>query len=396
MPPEFSFKAFVSALISEIKAKMKVYGAAGFNTVYIGGGTPSLVPAENVELLCNELKPFLRSVIPSSGNSLKNPGYEWTVEMNPSDISREMLLSWQEGGVSRLSLGIQSFDEKVLDAVFRRNSPEENFSALNFISCYWKGDLSVDFIAGLPSQTADSLLEDIKAVLNFSPSHISLYQLSLEEKTPLWEMVSAGKIILPSEDESADIWFAGKNFLEGNGFRRYEISNFSRPGFESKHNLTYWRLNSFIGAGPGASGTLVSGNTCIRYENTRDVGRWLSFWLDYSGGLFSGESGDGRRDVPMEVQCVSSADFALETLMMGLRLCSGINADSFSRRFGVDIYSCVGTTLDKWAERGRLRIEGGRVFLTEEGLLFLNRFLCDCAEEIDSKRNLFPSGESRP
>ena len=373
LPECFSFDEFVSALSVEIEAKKKLYGASGFDTVYIGGGTPSLIPEKNAEDLCR--------IIDLSGAKRI---CEWTVEMNPGDITPEKLSVWQDGGVSRLSLGIQTFDRKILNAVSRRNSPEENHRALDFISGYWKKDLSVDFIAGLPFQTEASLLDDLGLVMDYSPSHISLYQLSVEEGTPLAEKVGAGAMPLPSEDEASGIWFAGKKFLEDSGFIRYEISNFSRPGFESRHNLTYWRLNSFIGAGPGASGTLVRGDSCIRFENTKNIAEWLSFWKNYSGSVcFCGDSGLALpEDIPMETCKISVQDFVLETIMMGMRLSSGIDMKVFFERFGTDIFSCIGNVLDKWAGRGMIRIEGGNIFLTEEGSMFLNRFLLDCAEEI--------------
>lgn len=417
-PAGFSFESFVTALLNEINLKMRVYAADGFSTVYIGGGTPSLLPAKNVAALCGGLRrlapgqDFLRAKKPGRALSAHAGSgsecaarTEWTVEMNPGDVTQDALAAWAGGGANRLSLGIQSFNEKTLASVRRRNSPEENYRALDAVSREWRGGLSVDLIAGLPFQTEQSVLHDLSSVLEFSPEHVSLYQLSLEERTPLFSLArnkkAAGRggeaAFLPSEDEAADMWLAGKDFLEARGFVRYETSNFALPGFESKHNETYWRLNSFIGAGPGSAGTLVAGNRCFRFDATRDIDRWLSFWRDFpvdayddaSALLCGGEAETDRPvrfppDAPVEISEIPAPDFAFETIMMGMRLSSGMSNKDFHRRFGADMFSFVGKTLEKWMERGMLVVDGDNVRMTEEGSLFLNAFLVDCAAEIDT------------
>ncbi len=369
----FFTERFIKALINEIRAKMFLYAASGFSTVYIGGGTPSLIPVEQVSLLCD----FIKRV-----SSTKKPSaFEWTVEMNPSDVTEQLLSAWARGGANRLSLGIQCLSDKALSALGRRGTAAQSIEALALASALWKGDISLDLIAGLPFQSASSITQDISELLEFKPAHVSLYQLTVESETSLFKLIEEGSIILPDEDESAEIWNAGKDVLCRAGFSRYEVSNFAIGGHESLHNMTYWRVNSFIGAGPGASGTLVEGNSCLRLENTKDIESWLLFWENKE------EAGDlewtkGALDeAPIRFERIEPRDFALETLMMGMRLSKGIRDEDFLARFSLSLDECFGGTIKKWERDGKLKREGGRTALTEEGLLFLNTFLVECFEE---------------
>ena len=370
----FSFDSFIKALLNEIKAKQAIYAADGFSTVYIGGGTPSLIPPKSVLALCDCVR-RINAATP----------VEWTVGMNPADVAAPLLKAWSDGGANRLSLGVQSFSDKTLKAVGRRGNSAQNIAALALASSMWRGDISVDLIAGLPCQTCESLQDDIAAALAFNPEHVSLYQLALEEGTPLFALNADGAVPLPDDDEAALIWNAGKESLVNAGFFRYEVSNFALLGHESRHNMAYWRLDSFIGAGPGASGTLVSGNTCTRLENTKSIDEWLAFWGDEENARVLAELGTCALDrAPERVDQVDPADFAFETLMTGMRLTRGIDEAEFSGRFAEGLDGLFGATLQKWEEAGRLKREGGRVALTEDGLLFLNAFLLECLDELKS------------
>ena len=370
----FSFERFANALLNEIRAKQAIYGAKGFSTVYVGGGTPSLIPHGYVSSLCEGIRQISSA-----------PPLEWTVEMNPADVTAEKLKAWRDGGASRLSLGVQSFSVKSLKAIGRRGSRDESIAALSLASSIWEGDISVDLIAGLPCQSVASLRKDIEAALTFNPAHVSLYQLALEEGTPLFALNADGAVSLPDDDEAAIIWNAGKDMLVNAGLSRYEVSNFALKGHESRHNMAYWRLNSFIGAGPGASGTLARGDACTRFENTKDIERWLLFWENEGSDEASLPEKHELNKAPMRIEQVGRADFAFETLMMGMRLTCGISEADFSARFPEGLDGLFGAALQKWERAGRLKREGGRVALTEEGLLFLNAFLLECLDELKQK-----------
>jgi oxygen-independent coproporphyrinogen-3 oxidase len=254
----------------------------------------------------------------------------------------------------------------ILSGVGRRGSRRSNLEALERIHKLWKGRLSLDLIAGLPGQTRDVLIKDIEEILSFKPDHISLYALTIEDGTPLAKkMASPEPPAVPAEEVSDELWISGRDFLESRGYRQYEVSNFALPGFESEHNRTYWTMNSWIGIGPSASGTVFMGDIAIRKTNTTDIRKWLS---------------DPANSFDLEI--LSRQDCIKEFLMMGMRLAEGIDRKSFKDRFGTDILELTGDTVRAWQKRKLLVAGNDRIALNRKGLLLLNRFLDDCLEEM--------------
>ena len=356
----------VDGLCREITWWQERFRIEAWKTVYIGGGTPSLLSHGNIARLCAKIDTCEKKGLSSYS--------EWTIEANPEDITGEWLRACTEAGINRLSIGVQSLDDACLAAVNRRGSAEKTLAALALVSRIWKGRLSLDMIAGLPGQTAQTLVEDLSRIQAFGPDHLSLYSLTVEDGTPLSRKVR-GKNgpILPNEDEATDIWLAGRDYLRANGFTQYEVSNFCRAGSESRHNLTYWNLESYIGVGPGATGTIVKNDTATRYTDSRDIAQWLD---DPEKGRETEEIG---RDESLK-----------EVLLMGMRLASGIDKSAFRERFGYEILSCVPETAARWIRNGLLQDSGTSIALSPEGLLYLNRFLADCMKELDaviSQRN---------
>lgn len=341
------------ALICEISLRKKETGSQVWGTLYIGGGTPSLLSAGNLARL-------VRSAFPVSG--------EATIEANPGDVSAQWLEAAAAAGINRLSLGIQSLSDTVLAASGRRGSRAESLKALDLIHKHWAGDVSVDLIAGLPGQNTKTLEEDIDRLLSFQPEHISLYTLTVEDGTPLSRRLveaGAGEALIPDQDETARIWEHGRNCLIASGYRHYEISNFALPGKESQHNLVYWNLKSYAGAGPGATGTLVSGDHALRYTNRRDIEAYIK-----------------APGAAIDTETIGRRDFMIETLMMGTRLVEGLNRKRFQSRFNQDILELIEATARRWENRGLLLIDENQLALTPTGILFHNRFLEECLEEI--------------
>lgn len=323
---------------SEAKASL------AWDTVYVGGGTPSVLSPEEIYELARGIGPLA-------------PDGEWTVEANPEDLSPDWIDALASGGVNRLSLGIQSLTDRLLKAVGRRGSRETALRGLALARARWKGRLSLDLIAGLPGQTEEDLARDIAEALSFGPDHVSLYALTVEEGTPL-----AGRF-RPDEESSARLWLAGRDALEEAGLRQYEVSNFARPGSKSRHNLVYWRMGSWLAVGPSASGTEVSQDHARRYRNACDLERWA---IDPVGSA--------------ETEDVSRLELVEETMMMGFRLREGISRNRFRARFGTDILNLIGPAASRWADRGLLVADEGAVALTADGLALLNLFLADCME----------------
>jgi oxygen-independent coproporphyrinogen-3 oxidase len=348
---------FIGTLRREIKSRKEAYNISGWKTVYIGGGTPSLLEPEAIRELGRAITDFG----PVEG--------EWTIEANPEDLTADWLDACADSGVNRLSLGIQSMDDSILASVARRGNRKSNEAALNLARDRWSGDLSVDLIAGLPGQTKAGLLADVHDVLAFEPDHVSLYSLTVEDNTPLARRVAANTLTgLPDDDKAADLWLAGRDALGERGYRQYEVSNFARRGHESKHNMTYWNLDTYIGAGPGATGTVIAGDTAWRYTDSRDIAAWMA-----------------DPCAKADEEHIDRDDCIRESMLMGFRLLDGLSLAHFREQFGVYALDLVGETVGAWEQRGLAIVDEKKARLTTEGILFLNRFLEDCLMELDKK-----------
>lgn len=354
------YARLVRSLLREVDFRAEEYHVAAWDTVYIGGGTPSMLSPQEIASLARPL-----------ASRLDSAKSEFTVEANPEDVTSEWLSACAEAGINRLSLGIQSMDDGILRSVNRRGNAESNRRALELAHREWKGRLSVDLIAGLPGQTETRLLEDIAYVAEYGIDHVSLYSLTIEEGTPLARIVSgvtakpSDFLALPGDDESADIWIAGRDFLEKLGFIQYEVSNFAHIGCESAHNTTYWNLGSWIGAGPGSVGTISRADTATRLSDPPDVARWIE-----------------NPDSSQETETVVRGDCIKESILMGMRTTRGITLSRFKSRFGVDLLSLIPVTSGVWESRGMLTCTENRIALTHDGLLFLNSFLASCMDEL--------------
>lgn len=364
---------YIRALCNEALFYAQKYNIDSWKTIYVGGGTPSLLqPFQLVDLISG-----LKDVRPFAQNC------EITVEMNPDDITEELLAGAKQCGVNRISVGIQSLSDEVLKACGRRCTRKTSLSALNLIAEKWKGNFSVDLISALPFDDQIQFKKTLSEVAGFNPQHISLYSLTLEEETPLGKAVFSGKI--PYDYEKAEkLWIFGRNFLEKNGYKQYEVSNFAKSGFESVHNKTYWHLEDYIGIGAGATGTVYSPDfqkmelPGIRWTNTTDIDLYIEFW----NGKDTMQTTFGR------VQSIERLDFEtqeFEFLMMGFRLLQGISGKRYFERFGKDLKSRLGTVNEtgvfaEWQKKGLAKIvkKGDDEFysLSADGLMLLNQFLC--------------------
>ncbi len=341
-------KLLVRAINQEKNIRMEQFSISSWDTVYIGGGTPSLLTVEALSALTD---------------GLIGPAREATIEANPQDLNQAWLESCAAAGFSRLSLGIQSMNDLQLTSAGRRGTRAGNLSGLACAARYWRGDLSVDLISGLPDQSQEGLENDINEVLQYPCDHISLYALTLEDGTVLAERLKENNRSV--EETGERLWIAGRDQLEKKGFRQYEVSNFSRPGKESLHNSAYWEMRSWIGLGPGASGTIIQGDRGTRFTNCTDIERYLS-----------APAGSGT------IEELDRKTLIIESIMMGFRMNRGISRISFQNRFGVDILDCIGTTVQRWQKRNLIALNPERIALSGEGLLFLNRFVEECMEEI--------------
>jgi oxygen-independent coproporphyrinogen III oxidase len=348
--------AFVDRILAEIEAGLDREGIDAVPTLFIGGGTPTLLGA-----------PRLKRLLEGTLALCPTRPAEITVEANPESLSEAVVAALAEGGADRISLGLQSLNQRSRAAVCRIGSIESSIHALDLISKTFTGRFSVDLIAGLPFQDDSSLRSDIRRVLDSGAAHVSLYSLILEEGTPLAERAGSGVADLPDEERSDTLWIEGRDALEEAGLAQYEVSNFARPGEECRHNLRYWRMESWLGFGPAASGTLVdeAAGTARRVTVPPDVDAWLA------GKTVSTEEAIDRTALMEEI------------FMMGFRTLAGVDAVLFKRRFGEPIETFIGNTLASWRRRG---LAAEKIpALTREGLLFLDPFVLECLAEMETK-----------
>lgn len=325
-----------------------------WKTLYIGGGTPSLLAADDIYTLITSIR-----------REQKTPFTECTIEANPEDITPDWLAACRSSGVTRISIGVQSFNTAVLAANGRRGSKEKTVQALNTIKQAWTGDLSCDLIAGLTGQSAQSLADDVRHLIDYGVEHVSLYGLS--STTPLPQ---------EREDFIYELLQNSMQILVEKEYVRYEVSNFSyKDKHRSAHNEMYWNMEPYVGIGPTACGTLVYEHDdkgflfAERFEGIKDTYKWMHI--------------QNRADC-YKREDIDRKTFLEEVILMGFRLTEGIRRAAFIRRFGVDITMCIGKTLLRWEKKGQCCINSERVYLTDEGLLFLNRFLLEAFTELDT------------
>lgn len=357
----------VTASLRSLDALVERFEIDRFPTVYVGGGTP------------NALGPGpLAAVL--DGIAARNPrgAGEWTCELNPEFIDGGLLAMLADKGVDRISVGVQSFEAEVLAAAGRIAGPERIGQALALVRDGWRGRFSVDLIAGLPCQDEGSSERDCARALAFGPDHVSLYELQVEEGTPFSRAKADGSLSFPGDDERAEMFFRAAASLESAGLMRYEVSNFARPGAECLHNLVYWRLGDYVGVGPSAVSTMGGFEGPLARPGRSDGALRISF----------GKASEGFADDPLasaEVEDVSRADYAFETLMMAMRTREGIGAGLFDERFGAGPSEVLPGTIAKWEEYldqvgGGLRMKGG-------GMDLLNAFLVDASIELDGGKH---------
>ncbi|MGP1438677.1 MAG: radical SAM family heme chaperone HemW [Treponema sp.] len=342
------FKPYINCLLQDIQLFKELYSIDYFNTVYIGGGTPTLLLPEDIFHLAS-------SITKSQKEKIK----EFTIEGNPEDITQEHLIAFFKGGINRLSLGIQSFSNYVLKNENRRGSKKQTLKALEKVSLYWKGILSLDFIAGLHGQTCNSLLEDLKIASKIAPEHISLY-----------ELVSHYKQDEKTEMYNAKMWESGARYLEKENYIRYEVSNFSYNGqHECLHNLVYWNLDNYVGIGAGGTGNIINEDISgVRFTGITDLQHYLKI---------------KDRKKAYQWENVSKMDMLKDTIMMAFRLTKGLDRDRFNQRFGFDIVQMIPNTIEKWLEKKLLKIDKNFVTLERKGLFLLNSFLCEAFAELE-------------
>ena len=341
---EAKMTAYVKALCRDLKTNAPKCREYIVDTVFLGGGTPTMLPAYLLKELISKIYKYYNVA----------PNAEITAECNPVTGERELFARMHAAGINRLSIGLQSAHEKELKALGRLHNFE------TFLACFADAraagfdNISVDLMSGIPYQTPQSRLETIQKVLELKPEHISSYDLIIEEGTPFARRLDT--LPLPDEDASRQMYLEGVELLTQNGYAQYEISNFARAGYESRHNLKYWNCDEYLGFGVAAHSDFGG----ARFGNSRDIEAYIE-----------------GRDITEERGTPNQNERIAEYVMLRFRLCEGVDEEMFASRFGVSFEEMYGKKLTSFVASGLVCRENGKSYLTQEGMLVSNTILSE-------------------
>ena len=337
-----NIKKYIQAILKELEQyDLKKYN---ITTIYIGGGTPSAISSAYIVNILEKIKEKLEN------NNTEWKDIEITIEVNPGTVTKEKLQDYKSVGVNRLSIGLQTTNDNLLKIIGRIHTYEEFLETYKLAEEVGFKNINVDLMIGLPSQTIQDLKDSLNKVINLEPKHISTYSLILEENTVLEKLVESGKLILPDEDMERQMYWYVKNTLELNGYNHYEISNFAKEGFESKHNLNCWEQKQYIGLGLAASSYINN----ERYSNVGDMKKYLN--------------GSGK--IIEERQSIE--DTEKEYMLLGLRKTSGVNISKFKEKFACNPLFLFREELNKLVMDKLITVDTNNIKLTNKGLDFAN------------------------
>ena len=311
------------------------------DTIFFGGGTPSLLTPDEFRRICSEIR---------SSFDIQ-PDTEFTVEANPKTLSSDKLATFVQCGVNRLSIGLQSIHDNELKILGRIHNYDDFLKSYRLAQEFGIDNINIDLMYGIPEQTAESFGRTLVQVIGLSPRHISLYGLILEEGTPLFE--ARDRLIIPTEDEECDMYYLAANRLSSFGYSHYEISNYSKAGYECRHNLKYWRNEEYIGVGLGAHSYYLG----KRFSNSYDVNEYLS----------------GERAKYID----ENTDQAYEFVMLTLRLREGFSLSEYKLRFGTDFSVGREDAIKQLSRLGYIKLSRDRLSLTERGFYVSNSILTE-------------------
>lgn len=346
-----SAEACVDALLREIAASNDRLRCP-LESIYVGGGTPTVIGPVLLRRLLSGVQAFL------------GPDTEFTVEANPGTVSRETAAVLVESGVNRVSLGVQSFQDDELVLLGRAHTAAQAAQAVDELLARGLANISADLIYGIPSGTRQSWQDTLARTLAMPIRHLSCYALSIEPGTAIERDVRAGRLTEMQEAAQKDCYLAAIDAAQRAGMTQYEISNFSHPGFQCRHNLTYWHNEPYLGIGPGAASYLDG----VRRKNCPQLGAYLA------------AIGSGRRP-PAKTERLSVRKAMAETLMLGLRLTEGVDRTAFKDRFGADPLEAFPHSTSRYAGQGALLVTARAIRVNPQQFFVSNTILADILAE---------------
>ena len=347
---------YVQALCREIREERKSYVNYKIETIFLGGGTPSLLSGEQLDRILGTVFDAYQVA----------DDCEISMEVNPGTVTKEKLKAYKRAGVNRLSIGMQSAVEEELQSLGRIHSSEDAFDTYELAIKTGFNNINIDLMSAIPGQTKESWKESLKRILDLepAPAHVSAYSLIIEEGTPFFEKTPT----LPDEDTEREMYKITNDILSESGYLRYEISNYAKPGFACRHNCTYWERGSYAGFGIGAASLVEQ----VRFSNTRNLKDYLGKYLKNATVAIK----ENRQELSVEEQME-------EFMFLGLRMMRGVSAGKFSDLFGKNIEQVYPGIVEKYCRQGLLQKipEQGsgevRIALTERGIDVSNVIMAD-------------------
>ncbi|MEO2507107.1 radical SAM family heme chaperone HemW [Clostridium paraputrificum] len=337
---------YIEALLIELKEKIKAYKV---RSLFVGGGTPSYLNEENLSKLMKVIKNI---------NFIEDA--EKTIECNPGTVSEEKFNIMKDGGINRLSFGLQTTKNNLLKGIGRIHTFEAFKDNYNLARSVGFNNINIDMMFGLPNQSVKDWTDSLEEVAKLNPEHISAYSLIIEEGTPFYKLYNEDKLKLPSEEEEREMYKKCKDILIENGYHQYEISNYAKEGKECLHNEVYWMCDEYIGVGASSS-SYIDGK---RIKNIDDLREYIK------------RIGSGESIVDEEIINTKNDDIE-EFMFMGLRMNCGIEEEEFKRRFHTDIDNVYKDVIEGNINKGLLERKRGRIYLTDKGIELSNMVMSD-------------------
>ncbi len=349
---------YVQALCREMRDKSLVYRDRAVDTVFFGGGTPSLLLENEITMIMEKIKENFRLL----------PDAEITMEVNPKTVTKEKLFTYKRLGINRLSVGMQSANDEELKLLGRIHIWEDFLESWNMIREAGFKNVNIDIMSALPEQTCQSYQETLEKVLALRPEHISAYSLIIEEGTLFYQWYgpeSEGKASLPSEEADRAMYQMTEELLKKQGYHRYEISNYALPGFECRHNIGYWKRKEYLGLGLGTASLLEK-----KYEPTKEKEPWQRKMQRISNLTSMEEYLYSNKSWEKEITDLSTNDGMEEFMFLGLRMMEGISEEEFEEEFGISLKKVYGKQIEKLMKLGLLERheKTNRIALTEHGI----------------------------
>lgn len=336
-------KDYIQAVKKELELqKIK----SQITTVYIGGGTPSYIDSKYIREIMEEIKQ--KNISEEA---------EITIEVNPGTVTKEKMQEYKESGINRLSIGLQSIQDDLLKQIGRIHNFEQFLETYKIARKVGFKNINVDLMLGLPNQRIKDLKESLEEIIKLNPEHISVYSLIVEENTPISNKIEKGELQLPEEETERNMYWYVKNTLELNGYKHYEISNFAKKDYESKHNINCWRQKEYIGIGASAH----SYRDIIRYSNTENIEEYIK---NVKKGNLE------RNRIIHEIQ--KEDDTRKEFMLLGLRQIDGIKISEFKNKFGDNPIYLYRQELNKLVSEKLITIDDDNIRLTNKGIDLAN------------------------